>query len=183
VWASHAGSVRDAARNDGVEVRVREYGDLEGCLELTREVHEVDRYPLVLHANIGDFLASPRFIVAWVGRRGSRIVGHVALHRASSRAMASIVSEALSVEPDRIGVVSRLMVSPSARRSGIGRQLLGTAATEAAGRGLTPALDVVRSHAAAIALYELEGWRRVGTITVAMPDGDPVDEYVYVGPT
>jgi GNAT superfamily N-acetyltransferase len=96
--------------------------------------------------------------------------------------MASMASEALSVKPDRIGVVSRLMVSPSVRRSGVGRQLLRTAAAEAAGRGLTPALDVVTSYAAAIALYEREGWRRVGTITVAMPDGDPVDEYVYVGP-
>lgn len=94
-----------------------------------------------------------------------------------------MASEALRVEPDRIGVVSRLMVSPSGRRRGVGRQLLRTAAAEAAGRGLTPALDVVTSYAAAIALYEREGWRRVGTIIVAMPDGVPVDEYVYVGPT
>jgi hypothetical protein len=65
----------------------------------------------------------------------------------------------------------------------VGRQLLRTAAAEAAGRGLTPALDVSTSYASAIALYEREGWRRVGTITVAMPDGDPIDEYVYVGPT
>lgn len=67
------------------------------------------------------------------------------------------------------------------RRSG--RQLLGTAADEAARRGLTPALDVVMSYAAAITLYERAGWRRIGTITVAMPDGARIDEYVYVAPT
>ena len=97
--------------------------------------------------------------------------------------MAPMVSEALTVEPDHIGVVSRLMVSPSVRRRGVGRRLLGTAGGEAARRGLTPALDVVTSNAAAITLYDRAGWQRVGTITVAMPNGDQADEYVYVSPT
>jgi ribosomal protein S18 acetylase RimI-like enzyme len=74
------------------------------------------------------------------------------------------------------------MVSPSARRSGVGRQLLGVAAADATERGLTPVLDVVTSYAAAIALYEREGRRAIGTIIVAMPDGDAVDEHVYVAP-
>jgi ribosomal protein S18 acetylase RimI-like enzyme len=181
--ASDDDSMGDRALTDVIEVRARDNSDLEGCIALTRVVHDVDRYPLILQANIGDFLASPRLVAAWVARRGGLIVGHVALHRGSSRAMASMVSEALSVEPDGIGVVSRLMVSPSVRRSGVGRRLLDTAASAAARRGLTPALDVVTSYAAAIALYERAGWQRIGTITVAMPDGDEVDEYVYVGPS
>ena len=126
--ASDDGSVSERAFTDAIEVRVRESGDVEGCVALTRVVHDFDRYPRVLPANVGDFIASPRLIAAWVAQRGGRIVGHVALHRGSSRAVASMVSEAVSVEPDRIGVVSRLMVSPSARRSGVGRRLLGTAA-------------------------------------------------------
>ena len=173
----------DRAFTNAIEVRVRESGDLEGCVALTRVVHDVDRYPLVLQANVGDFLASPRLIAAWVAQRGGQIVGHVALHRGSSRAMASMVSQVLSVEPDRIGVVSRLMVSPSVRGSGVGRRLLETATREAIRRGLTPALDVVTSYAAAITLYDRAGWRRIGTITVAMPNGDKVDEYVYISPT
>jgi [ribosomal protein S18]-alanine N-acetyltransferase len=95
--------------------------------------------------------------------------------------MASMVAESIGVEPDRIGVVSRLMVSPSLRRSGVGRRLLRTAAAEAVRRGLPPALDVVTSYTAAIALYEHEGWRRIGTIRLVLPDGTSVDEYVYVG--
>jgi hypothetical protein len=72
--------VSDAALDDVVEVRIRECGDVEGCIELTREVHIVDQYPLVPQANIAEFLSSPRLIVAWVARRSGRIVGHVALH-------------------------------------------------------------------------------------------------------
>jgi GNAT superfamily N-acetyltransferase len=181
--ASDDGSVSDKAFTDAIEVRVRESGDLEGCIALTRVVHDVDRYPLVLQDDVGHFLASPRLIAAWVAQLGGQIVGHIALQRGSSNAMASMVSEALSVEPDCIGVVSRLMVSPSVRRSGVGRRLLGTAAGEAVRRGLTPALDVVTSYAAAITLYDRAGWQCIGTITVTMPNGDQADEYVYVSPT
>jgi ribosomal protein S18 acetylase RimI-like enzyme len=94
-----------------------------------------------------------------------------------------MISEALNVDRDRIGVVSRLMVSPSVRHRGVGRLLLDTAASEAVRRGLTPALDVVTSYIAAVALYERAGWHRIGTITITTPDGDQYDEYVYVGPT
>lgn len=173
----------DRASNEAIEVRVRESGDVEGCVALTRVVHDFDRYPLVLQANVGDFVDSPRLITAWVAQRGGRIVGHVSLHRGSSRAMASMVSEMLSVAPEHIGVVSRLMVSPSVRGGGVGRRLLETATAEAIRRGLTLALDVVTSYGAAITLYDRAGWQRIGTITVAMPNGDQVDEYVYVGPT
>jgi GNAT superfamily N-acetyltransferase len=180
--ASDDGSVNDRAPTDAIELRVREVGDLEGCVALTRLIHDVDRYPLILQANVGKFLTSPRLVVAWVAQRGGRIVGHVALHLGSSSPMASMVSEALSVEPDLVGVVSRLMVAPSVRRSGVGRRLLGTAAGEAVRRGLTPALDVVTSHVAAIALFERARWQRIGTINLAIPGCDRVDEYVYVGP-
>jgi hypothetical protein len=65
--------VIDAALNDAVELRFREHGKLEGCIEPTRVVHDVDRSPLVLPADIADFLASPRLIVAWVADGGGRI--------------------------------------------------------------------------------------------------------------
>lgn len=177
-----AGSVSDVAQ-ERVEVRVREDRDLEECVELTRVVHDADRYPLVLQANLAAFLTSRRLIVAWVAQLNGRVIGHVALHRGSSSPMSSLVEETLGVEPDRIGVPSRLMVAPSSRCGGVGRRLLRTAAAEASRRGLTPALDVVTSYTAAITMYENEGWRRIGTITLAVPDGTSADEYVYVGPT
>ena len=33
-----------------------------------------------------------------------------------------------------------------------------------------------------MSLPDRAGWQRIGTITVAMPSGDQVDEYVYVSP-
>jgi GNAT superfamily N-acetyltransferase len=172
--------VGDADVHDPVEIRVREDGDLDGCVELTRVVHDADRYPIVIDNDVASFLSSRRLIVAWVAALSGRVVGHVALHRGSSSPMASMVVETLGVEPDRIGVVSRLMVSPTLRRSGVGRRLLQTAAGEAIRRGLAPALDVVTSSEGAIALYEQERWQRIGTITLALPDRTSVDEYVYV---
>lgn len=97
--------------------------------------------------------------------------------------LASIVAKALNVEPDpdRCRVTADGLTVGSSHR---GRpQLLCTAAAEAVRQRLTPALDVVATYAAAIALYERAGWGRIGTITGAMPDGDRVDEYVYVSPT
>jgi GNAT superfamily N-acetyltransferase len=57
------------------------------------------------------------------------------------------------------------MVSPHARRSGLGRRLLAVATAEALKRTMLPALDVVTNYTAAIAFYETEGWR-IGQISV-----------------
>jgi len=79
-------------------------------------------------------------------------------------------------------MVSRLMVLPDHRRSGLGAALLETAAEAARERGLRPALDVVTTYRSAIRLYERLGWQRLGVVSLAMPDGERVDEYVYVAP-
>jgi hypothetical protein len=97
--------VSGASLDDTVEVRVRECGDLEGCIELTRVVHDVDRYPLVLQANLADFLSSPRLIVAWIERRAG---------------------------PDRCGLPADGLAVGSRPRGR--RTLLCTAAAEATGR-------------------------------------------------
>jgi GNAT superfamily N-acetyltransferase len=62
-----------------------------------------------------------------------------------------------------------MWVGPSARRQGVGRQLLESVATWARGVGAgTLVLDVVASNAAAIALYERAGFTRF--------DGDALGE-------
>jgi ribosomal protein S18 acetylase RimI-like enzyme len=97
--------------------------------------------------------------------------------------MTTLVCEVSAARPSEIGVVSRLMVSPDARGRGLGRRLLTVATAEARRRGMLSALDVVTSYAAAIAMYEAEGWQRIGRIAIPMPNGERVDEYVYVPPT
>jgi GNAT superfamily N-acetyltransferase len=79
--------------------------------------------------------------------------------------------------------VARLLVEPSARRSGIGRALLKQALREAVSSGHVAVLDVVDipTAAPAIALYRSEGW--VETARVSFELGDlHLEEIVFTGP-
>lgn len=49
-------------------------------------------------------------------------------------------------------------------------------------RGLWPVLDVAKGLRGATALYESCGWVRVGEVTVRLPDGRDLEEFVYVAP-
>jgi GNAT superfamily N-acetyltransferase len=110
------------------------------------------------------------------------IVGHVALHRTSSAPVMALAEAATGRPAAELAVVARLLVAPAARRRGIGRALLGTAAAGAVDGGRVPMLDVVPQFTSAVALYEACGWRRVGRVVVALPDGTSLDELVYVLP-
>lgn len=71
------------------------------------------------------------------------------------------------------GEVAKLLVSPAARRRGLGRLLLDAIEVEALERGRTLlVLDTV-THSPAQTLYETAGWQVVGVIEdyAAMPDG------------
>lgn len=162
-------------------VRPRILDDLAACESLARAVHRHDRYPIALEDDVREFLAPSSQLAAWVAEHCSVVVGHVALHSPTSGAMTTVVCEATGVHPSGVGVVSRLMVARDARGHGLGRRLLTVATDEARRRGLLAALDVVISYAAAIAVYETEG-RRIGRISIPMPNGELVDEYVYVLP-
>jgi GNAT superfamily N-acetyltransferase len=177
------GSVRVDSGVEHAAVRPRLADDLAACVELVRVVHQQDRYPIRLPDDVRGFLESRHQLAAWVVEHESVVVGHVALHRPSSTPMTTLVCEVRAVRPCDIGVVSRLMVSPDARGHGLGRALLNVATAEARRRGMLPALDVVTRYAAAIALYEAQGWQRIGRVAIPMPDGELVDEYVYVPST
>jgi hypothetical protein len=60
--------------------------------------------------------------------------------------------------------------------------LLDSATIDAHSRGLRPVLDVVTTYWSAIRLYQRAGWEQIGVASVAMPNGESVDEYVFVGP-
>ncbi len=93
-----------------------------------------------------------------------------------------MAGEALSRPVDRLGVVARLFVDPSARRSGVGETLLDVASRQAVARGLWPVLDVATQLEGAIRLYERCGWSRAGAVTVRLGDRFTLDEFVYLGP-
>ena len=163
-------------------IRPRQDGDIPACVELLREVHELDGYPRYLPGDLEGFLIQPDAYGCWVAELDGAVAGHVALAKRTSEPAMKIASDALGRPEAELGVVARLFVAGRARRTGAGQRLLGTAATAATARGLWPVLDVTTDAAAAIALYERSGWTRVGTATIVFRSGRTLDEHVYLGP-
>jgi len=165
-----------------VTVRRRAGADLDACAELVRAVHDADGYPHFVHEDFGSFLLSRGELGAWVAEHSGHVAGHVALRERGSGPVMEAAAAALGQPPARLAVITRLLVSPDARRLKIGRSLLATAAGEAAARGLWPVLDVAADLAPAIRLYEACGWVRAGAVTVRLSHGGVLDEFVYLGP-
>ena len=165
-----------------VEVRPRSDADLVACEQLAEIVHARDGYPVYLPGDLRSFLAVPDAYAAWVAVEEDDVVGHVALHPGRAGAVLDLATEKTGIPASRFGVVARLLVSPDARRMGIGRSLLDFAAGYASRLGLKPILDVVDRHVAAIRLYESNGWIRLGQVTVTFGRGVPIEEFVFIGP-
>lgn len=77
-------------------------------------------------------------------------------------------------------MIARLLVSPSARRQHVERQLLDHATGAARQAGLVAVLDVVSTSSAAINLYESAEWFRLGAVAFQLTDGRTVEEIVFV---
>lgn len=167
-----------------VTVRARVEADLAPLGALAREVHRRDGYPPYLPgSDFRRFLAGDESLGAWVAVESDTLVGHIALHRRSSKAVMSLAAEALGADAAAMAVVARLLVRPGRRRQGIGQLLLSEATGEAVRLGCHPILDVATQFSAAIALYEAAGWQRLGTVIVPLGDiklGEHV--YSYTGP-
>jgi GNAT superfamily N-acetyltransferase len=149
---------------------------------MARAVHELDGYPVYLPTDLRTFLVAPDAYGAWVAEESGEVVGHVALHRATTAAALALAAAALERPVGGLGVVARLLVDPVARRRGAGRTLLERAAAEAAARDLWPVLDVVTGLDGAVGLYETCGWTPVGQVTVRLGGHLSSDELVFVGP-
>lgn len=165
-----------------MEIRPRRDEDLDRLVAMATVVHREDHYPVYLADDLGSFIVVPGALGAWVAEQGRDIVGHVALHRRGSKPVMELIAETTGLGFGQVGVVARLLVSSSARRTGVAQQLLDTATEHAHSLELTPVLDVVVTTESAIRLYERNGWTRLGRITVTFPGGS-VDEYVYLGPS
>jgi GNAT superfamily N-acetyltransferase len=163
-------------------LRERVAADVDGCVALARRTHETDRYPMHIPDDLRLFIVTPDALAAWVAVEDGDIVGHVALRPRAGPSATALAREALGLDPDHLGVVSRLLVSPEHRRMGIGRSLLELACDEAWARGRWPVLDVVTFQHAAIRLYESCGWVRAGQVTSRFGQGPEVEEFVYLGP-
>src|SRR5262249_41122265 len=122
----HLTAIRQSLR---VAVRRRAAADEPRCLALLREVHARDGYPTHWPMNPQRFLAPPQQMTAWVWSQAGNVEGHVALH--ANDYLPSIDLANAGLNPDQVGICARLLVAPTARRQGIGGQLLAHAAAEA----------------------------------------------------
>ncbi|MBF8188511.1 GNAT family N-acetyltransferase [Nonomuraea sp. K274] len=113
---------------------------MDACVEALATVHAADRYPVNWPDDPGGWLTPDDLAMAWIAAEGGAVLGHVGL-----------TSDA---------EITRLFVAPAARGRRLARLLLD--AVRAAVH--TPLkLEVSSEGAAAIALYERSGWRRVGS--------------------
>jgi GNAT superfamily N-acetyltransferase len=165
-----------------VLVRRRRESDMERCLEMARSVHRQDGYPPLGPIDVPHFLAPPPEIAAWVAEIRSQIVGHVALHNTGADVTLALATQHTGLPPDRLDLVVRVLVAPTARRCGAARIMLGVAVEHAHARGQRPVLDVATRFGPAIALYESAGWERAGEVVVKLADEPPLPCFVYVGP-
>lgn len=164
-----------------MNVRRRTATDLDACERLARIVHERDGYPPRRARDLRSFITSEA-LAAWVAEDGPHIVGNVALHAGAPREVVALAAKATRQEPDGLAFVARLLVAPSHRRRGIGRELLDVAARAAHRRSRWPVLDVATTFRPAIQLYEAAGWTCAGSVTVEISREGPLDELLYVGP-
>lgn len=163
-------------------IRPKTPGDHDACLGLLRAVHARDGYPTRWPDDPRRFLTPPYEQIAWVAVVDGQVVGHVALH-ADERDPALVpATRATGLAPEKLGVVARLLVAPTARHLGIGSALLTPATTEAHRHGARPVLDVAKHYAGAIAFYEARGWTRADALTLEFPNGSAFESWLYLGP-
>ena len=110
------------------------------------------------------------------------MLGHVALHDAAADPTLPAAQRATGLAADRLAVVARLLVSPDARRRGLGRTLLCTATAAAHAHGLRPVLDVLQADSGPVRLYEATGWRRLEPLTLPIEGHPALLLWVYLGP-
>ena len=181
--------------NDRVLIRTKTDADDEACVAVMRRTHEVDGYPRYWPEKPDRFLHAKQETDAWVavldedgtGDAGPRVVGQVALHDATGEPVEELARAATGLAPTGLALLARLLVDPAVRGRGIGRALVRTAVAHAHAAGRRPVLDVLKETPGPIALYESEGWERLGPTTLDLRplgygDVPPLQLWVYLGP-
>lgn len=165
-------------------IRTRNEGDIAGCVVTLADVHREDHYPLEWPADPRAWLSPEGLLAAWVAEDDGEVLGHVALCTADPGEIADRWCAALGRDVSALAEIARLFVSPQARGKSLGAALLSRASAEARQRRQHPVLEVVGSDRAAIALYERQGWRLVGSLQV--PWSTPREEapllHAFVAP-
>jgi GNAT superfamily N-acetyltransferase len=163
-------------------MRARVDSDVDACVELLSEVRANDGYPAHWPSDARRFMSPPYERASWVADDEGTLVGHVSLHVAETDPVCEAASSVTGLPARPLVVIARLLVAPTARRRGIGRQLINLATNAAHCSRQRPVLDVASSLPGAIAFYEAVGWTPAGIVTLTFRTGPPLNSRVYVGP-
>lgn len=147
------------------EIRPFVPADLEALAVVLKQVHEIDGYPVEGVKEPMAWLQVDNSVAQWTALSDGRPVGHVSISRPTRHDSAP--SQFISHNPERenrIRVVGRLFVAPSARRLGVADGLMGQAEAYGKNARSVLVLDVMEKDQAAIRLYERRGWQRLGRI-------------------
>ncbi|WP_308120918.1 GNAT family N-acetyltransferase [Paractinoplanes bogorensis] len=142
-------------------IRTRREEDLDLCVELLREVRLANGYPMKWPSDPRAWLEPPQLDQAWVAQSSPGVIdGHVAVQNGRE--------------------ITRLFVSPAARRSRVASALIDHVSVRAGGRLILTVVD--KADSAAVVFYEATGWRYTHTTTADWtgPRGEPVRLRHYV---
>lgn len=148
-------------------VRRRQPTDMDDLVSLLRAVHESDGFPARWPNDPHAWLTPSTLVAAWTGRQADAPapVGHVGLTQVvPGRDTTELWCHSTCSPPAQLRCVTALFVAPPARGTGLGAALLATAASFARTEGRRAVLEVASSDQAAVALYEAQGWVRVGVL-------------------
>jgi GNAT superfamily N-acetyltransferase len=162
-------------------VRPRHDADLAACAASLVAVHAVDGYSVEGVADPVAWLRPPGLRMAWVAVLGGKVVGHIGLATPGvSDAAAGIWST--QRPSDKVAVLCRLFVDPTARGHALGMSLLQAAIEEARAQDTRLVGDVMAKDEVAIHLYEKLGWQRIADITHPDGHGNDISAYCYASP-
>lgn len=153
-----------------VQIRERRPDDLDACVEVLAEVHQLDGYPMRWPADPPAWLDPPGTVVALVGELDGAVAAHGLIREVEGTSAAEPLAHATGRRPEELAMVSRLYVAPAGRRRGVGARMLDALALAAAANRQL-GLDVVEKDSAAIAMYERAGWQLVATVPCDWAEG------------
>ena len=159
--------------SDDLIIRERREDDLDALVEMLMEQQPTSLYPhrWPLPFPPEDFIRREHELVAYVGQRGARLIGHVCVQSVAGSAgtsgiaegeLAAVWAAGHRVPVSRLAVVSALFTSSSARGTGAGGMLLDAAVTWMRAHDFAPCLDVMEGLSPAAEIYRSRGWVAVG---------------------
>lgn len=146
------------------KVRSRRASDLRGCVRLLYQTYSADHQAAAIPQNPATWLTPDGLLGAWVVRQQAFFVGHVAVTRVGEGGLALRLRELTGHEPQRIGLVTRLLLRPEADSAsdGVGPRLLQTAAAAIRKRGLVPVASAEAAPDHVLAAFDSADWQLVG---------------------